>query len=272
VVGATGRPYDSPSPPACGLGESQGLVSVEGELLRRLSKLLGGVVAAPVVGFVLATGVPVAAIADPPPPGYPTEQIMASASNPVLGDIFLRRGFWDANAGQGWGFDKAWHYHNIKTLLGQTKVMMSTNRVLQGNGNWQLRAYAQKVQCPNGHCTVVEEIQVLGIHNPGNFSTYFGWPVNGVLGLQTMYCNQGGVVTCPSWVTIALQNIPVAGSQFDGDVEPRRWPGIEAGLPEELLADQQLMLDTPELVELRGAVEAGETILTGSFVPKGPGN
>lgn len=225
------------------VGESQALVNVEGELYAPFVEATSGRCCGSCCGIRSCYWVPVAAVADPPPPGYPTEQIMASANNAVLGDIFLRRGFWDADAGQGWGFDKAWHYHNIKTLLGQTKVMMSTNRVLQGNGNWQLRAYAQKVQCPNGHCTVVEEIQVLGIHNPGHFSTYFGWPVNGVLGLQTMYCNQGGVVTCPSWVSIALQNIPVAGSQFDGDVELRRLPGVEAGLPEELAADQQSTTD-----------------------------
>ena len=63
------------------------------------------------VGIGLAGSAP--GNAAPPPAGYKTSQVLATAGNPSLGNILLRRGFWDADTDLGWGVDKAWNKHNI---------------------------------------------------------------------------------------------------------------------------------------------------------------
>jgi hypothetical protein len=208
------------------------------------------------------------ALAAPPPPGYPTQQIMATAKNPGFADIPIRRGFWDADAGQGFGFDKAWNYHNITTLSGQQKVMLSPTRKQQGNGSWRLTAYAQKEECvtSNGSttCRIVEEIPVVGVYNPRTFDEYFGWPVRGVLGEQTMYCDQGGVVKCPSWVWIALQNL---GTSANESRMAQSGFSVEQGLNAEQREDQIEQLQTAEMQELEDQVLAGQVVLTGSYTP-----
>jgi len=209
------------------------------------------------------------AFSAPPPAGYPTQQVMATANNPSVANIPIRRGFWDADAAEGFGLDKAWHYHNITTVTGQVKVMMSPNVTLQGNGNYRLTAYANKQECVvrNGvrECTIVEEIPVVGVYNPDVKDTYFGWPVNGVLGMQTMYCDQGGAVKCPSWVWLSLQNIGIAS-----DSARSADPGfsVESGLTAEQQIDQLENLETPEMLALEEQVLTGEVVLGGSYEPQ----
>lgn len=208
------------------------------------------------------------AAAAPPPPGYPTQEVMATVVNPGFASIPIRRGFWDGDAGQGFGMDKAWHYHNITTLSGMVKVMASPNYVKQSNGSWRMTAYVHEKVCVirNGvkECEITQEIPVIGIYNPRTFDKYFGWPVGGVLGMQTMYCDQGGVIKCPSWVWLALQNL---GQASKAAPIPDEGFSIESGLTAEQQADQMEILETPEMRALEEQVMSGEVILGASYEP-----
>ena len=234
----------------------------------RLRAMITSILVLGVVGAVVA----IPAQAAPPPAGYPTQQIMTTANNAVLGGIPIRRGFWDSDAGQGFGMDKAWHYHNLPSLKAQRNVLLSSNRTLQANGNWLLRAYAQKIVCPSGgSCYVDDEREVWGIYNNKTYTTYFGWPVGGTLGLQTMYCQQGGVIKCPSWVVLGLNNISNAplSRQAEAQAVPEAspTPSIEAGLTAEERQAQVDFYASAEVQELLGQVESGEVILTASYEP-----
>jgi hypothetical protein len=146
--------------------------------------------------------------------------------------------------------------------------MLSPTRSQQGNGNWRLSAYAQKQECTTATgkktCHIIEEIPVVGVYNPRTFDEYFGWPVRGVLGQQTMYCDQGGVVRCPSWVWLALQNMGISSEQSSmaqGDFS------VEQGLNAQQREDQAEQLETPEIQALGDQVRAGTLVLSGSYAP-----
>lgn len=58
--------------------------------------------------------VPVASVAAPPPTGYPSATIVRTVFNKKLAlSIPPRRGFYDANADAGFGWDKLWNKHNL---------------------------------------------------------------------------------------------------------------------------------------------------------------
>jgi len=233
-------------------------------------RFLGAALAAVGVAFTL-TAAP--AYAAPPPAGYRTDQIMTTANNPVLGDIPIRRGFYDADANQGFGMDKAWHYHNLPSLTAQKYVLESTDRTLQSQGSWRMRAWAYKEECTTSGgkrtCKVVDEREVWGIYQPQSYDKYFGWPVGGKLGLQTMYCQQGGAIKCPDWVIISFQNAAAGTSALSRteastpSVSPT--PAVEEGLTPSERKSQQELYESPEMQELFQQIESGEVVLTGSY-------
>ena len=222
---------------------------------------------------VVATVSAAPAYAAPPPAGYPTDQIMTTANNPVLGGIPIRRGFYDADAGQGFGMDKAWHYHNLPSLTAQKYVLESTNRTLQGNGSWRLRAWAYKQECTTTGgtrtCKVVDQREVWGIYQPQSYDKYFGWPVGGKMGLQTMYCQQGGTIKCPSWVILSFQNAASGGSALSRTDSPTTSvspaPSVEQGLTPAERKSQEELYESPEVQELLQQIENGEVELSGSY-------
>jgi len=147
-----------------------------------------------------------AAWAGQPPPGYPTASIVATANNTYgLGSIPIRRGFYDGTIDQGFGADKAWNKHNIWSFEAMRRVMLSWNITQQG-AQYLLKAYAGKYKCDGWTCTLVDQREIYAVYDTQSYTKYYGWPVGGKMGLLTMYCNQGGIIRCPNWVTYSLLN------------------------------------------------------------------
>lgn len=219
--------------------------------------------------LVLAFLGPLAASASaaPPPPGYPTQQIMTTANNPALGSIPIRRGFYDAAVNQGFGFDKAWNYHNIWSGEAMRRVMLSTNYTKQGNGNYALKAYAGKYVCQGNRCQRTDQRELIGVHNGRSYDKYFNQRVGGLMGMQTMYCNQGGVVRCPSWVTYSITNPGVNNPYSAPAAESSN--GVESLPPSspEKSALEREKAQEPEIKQLFSEIAAGITELSFSYTP-----
>jgi hypothetical protein len=168
-----------------------------------MTRLLAAFVASvSIIGIAASTG-----DAAQPPPGYPSNQVMATADNPVLGSLPLRRGFWDHDGQNGFGMDKAWHRHKIQSLSGMKFVMESP--LVSNSGNQSiLRAYVGRYECPDGRpgeCALTAEREVRAIVDERAFREYYGWPAGDPLGLVTMYCmNPDDAIDCPAWVTHAF--------------------------------------------------------------------
>ncbi|AZZ50166.1 hypothetical protein C5C31_10845 [Rathayibacter rathayi] len=230
-----------------------------------------------VIASALAVGIGLSgsavANAAPPPTGYPTSEVLATAAHPSLGKIPLRRGFYDADSGLGWGLDKAWNKYNIWSVEAQRRVMMSTNYTQKEDGRYSLVAYAGRYVCDNDTCKLTDRRKLIGVYNPHEFTTYDGWPVDGVLGLQNMYCENGGKEKCPDWVTYAILNHRVNNpheasldeAQSQGDSST---PGpAEEGLTPQQEASQSSILHDQEIQSLQAEISAGTTQAQFSYQP-----
>ncbi|WP_427019472.1 hypothetical protein ACQCSX_22805 (plasmid) [Pseudarthrobacter sp. P1] len=228
--------------------------------------------------FIITLGASLAVIAgmagpasaSPPPPGYPTDQIMVTAQNPILGPIPIHRGFWDSVPDQGFGFDKAWNKHNLWSSEAMRRIMLSTNYVMQGNGNYALTAYAGKYTCSGSTCTLTDQRQLTGVHDGRTYSTYYTWPVNGLMGMLTAYCNNpDGAAACPNWVTFSITNPGVtnpynniaAKGEASGTAQSSASPS--AG-PDAL---ERQKVAEPESKELFSELSAGTTTLDFDYYP-----
>jgi len=192
------------------------------------------------------------AAANPPPPGYPTSRVKTTALNRTLGPIPIRQGFWDSVADKGFGFDKAFHKHNLYTLSAQKRIMLSPTIYKQQNGNYKLTLYAGRYRCSGSTCRLVDKRTVHGIHNGRSYPEYHNWPVGGLLGMQTAYClNPNREIRCPNWVTPAIDRpgAPSASSQRSASAQPM---------------DQQKRVFTAADRQLFEDVESGRAKLTSS--------
>lgn len=149
-------------------------------------------------------------LATPPPADYPTSSIKATVVDVTGISIPIRTGFWDSTAGprgegQGWGFDKAFNYHNITDVEAMRFVLQSPQKVQQGL-QATYTAYANENICDVDSCTAINVIEVRGVYDSQAPDLYYGYPTGGQIGLLTMYCVQGGQVRCPDWVTTSLRN------------------------------------------------------------------
>jgi len=187
---------------------------------------------------------------------------MATANNPTLGSIPIRRGFWDADwptGDIGWGMDKAWNKHNIWSVEAMRRVMLSTNITVQGTQRL-LKAYAGRYTCTGIACALREQMEIYAVYNPNSYSNYYDWPVGGKLGMQTMYCNQGGAWACPNWVTFAIVN-PGANNPYGRGRTP------DSAVSDDQLRQQQEGLTSREVVELREAIDSGDAQVRFAFEP-----
>ncbi|HEU4421611.1 MAG TPA: hypothetical protein VFR67_03610 [Pilimelia sp.] len=159
-----------------------------------------------VLAIVAATFVSAApASAGQPPPGYPTDEIKRIVYNSYYGNsIPIRRGFYDADINEGFGFDKVWWKHKIMQLDAMQYGLQSPRRFKSGN-QYIFRSYAQQFVCDTNGCVLQQEVEVQAVYEPRSFSIYYGWPVGGKLGLLTMYCI-GYFPECPHWVDDGLSN------------------------------------------------------------------
>lgn len=203
--------------------------------------------------------------AAPPPSGYPTSEVLATAAHPRLGNIPLRRGFYDADSGLGWGVDKAWNKYNVWSVEAQRRVMMSKNYTRQADGRYALAAYAGKYACDSATCTLTDRRKLIGVYNPHEVSTYDGWPAGGVLGLQNMYCDNGGKEKCPDWVTYSILNHRVdnpygtASDTARPQGDESMSASVEEGLTPQQESSQSSILNGQEIQSLRAEIGAGTT-------------
>lgn len=145
--------------------------------------------------------------AAPPPAGYPVASIVGNAHNAKFGTIPIRRGYYDADANKGFGWDKIWNKHRITTISAAQVVMGSTNATLQGNSNWLLKTYTGYYRCSGAVCTLVKQQEVNGVYAP-NANVYIGgFYISGVIGALTAYCvNDVRSNDCAPWVTYGIDH------------------------------------------------------------------
>ncbi len=113
----------------------------------------------------------------------------------------IRRGFYDSDADQGFGFDKAWWKHGIYSVGAISWAMGGTERWWEGT-DFLTRVYANKITCDSFGCQVDASQPVKTVTGTQSVTTYYGQPVYGQLGLKTIYCE--GYIVCPWWVTGAM--------------------------------------------------------------------
>jgi hypothetical protein len=130
----------------------------------------------------------------------------------------LRRGFFDAAAQKGFGWDKVWNYHNTTTLKAVANLSKSTNTTVQGT-TVLLKTWAYKIKRTALSCqtTHQQEVRLVFVtNNPGTYSYKASNPTrlikvstgatNQSWGVQTAYCILSSGVRCPDWVTYSLTN------------------------------------------------------------------
>lgn len=170
-----------------------------------------------------------------PPPGYPTADILAYGNDRNGISVPLRRGFYDPDVDQGFGWDKAWSKHGITTytpITGSIDVATPfyTNAGNQ-NSSGEYRAIARLLECSTT-CVEVDNVTVIVAAKLAAWNTYFGWPAGGptlIMGVNTAYC-EGYNPTCPGWVSSATPvpmaaadrgvTVPQSGSPAPADSQP----------------------------------------------------
>lgn len=138
--------------------------------------------------------------AAPPPPGYPSNEVMGYGQGSAA-NYPIRRGFYDADANQGFGLDKAWWKHGIYSVGAISWAMGGTERWWEGT-DFLTRVYANKITCDSWGCQVEASQPVKTVAGTQSVTTYYSQPVYGQLGLKTIYCE--GYIVCPWWVTGAM--------------------------------------------------------------------
>lgn len=135
--------------------------------------------------------------AAPPPPGYPKYQVMSTWTGHDNADFAIRRGYWDADSDQGFGFDKIYWKHNltIPAVRATTKYPANVSKV--GGTTYNYDTPVNHVRCSGWwvfrKCKVVETLTVRAGHDFRKLRD--GKP----FGIVTAFCvNIPG--RCPDWV------------------------------------------------------------------------
>lgn len=124
----------------------------------------------------------------------------------------LRRGVYNSSSGQGFGYDKAFWKHGLRSVA-------AVRFVMNGPGSWQgsdwtTQAYANKIRCART-CYVEASQPVRSVASRDYQNYYYGRWVGGTLGLKTAYCL--GSTVCTSWVTGALDGTSRSASPSGSD-------------------------------------------------------
>lgn len=89
---------------------------------------------------IIAGTISVPAQAAPPPPGYPSNEVLGYGQGSAASYV-IRRGFYDSDADQGFGFDKAYHKHGIYSVGAISWARPWAERNVGGKGPTILPAY-----------------------------------------------------------------------------------------------------------------------------------
>ena len=150
------------------------------------------------------TGSSVPANAAQPPKGYPTQKIMYTVKDKTGYSYPVRLGFFDSSKNVGFGKDKAYYKHNIKNAS-SVRYVVGAPTVEVYKKQYTYFAYANKYVCTDRGCEVVDSRRVRAVMERASMAKKHNWPVNGRLGLMTIYCdNPDKAWKCPSWADAAL--------------------------------------------------------------------
>lgn len=144
-----------------------------------------------------------------PPAGYNTAEILFVGTSDVAGTTLVRRGFYDGDLDQGFGYDKAYNKHGVTTYGGIQFVIESPNAQPKeaADAGWRFNAYVHDYECKDytlfTRCDDKRQVKVFGASNTQNKPLYYGWPAGDPVGLQTVYCD-GYNPKCPRWAASVL--------------------------------------------------------------------
>ena len=147
---------------------------------------------------------------------YPASQILAYGQGHAS-NWPIRRGYFDGK--KGFGYDKSYHKHGIWNLKTMSWAMGSPTIKVEGTQR-AMTSYARKLRCDDKlvNCIVDKQIQVKAVVETAYKQSYYGQPINGRLGLMTVYCI--GPTVCPSWVNNVTSGCAAAlGSTPGGEHE-----------------------------------------------------
>ena len=146
---------------------------------------------------------------------YDTSFVINAGANSQYSYMPLRTGYWSGS--DGWGYDKAYHFHNLKTAEGIRYVMSSprSNRddrtngvpgdVYSGRAKWYTNCEPGEVpsQPATGSCALKATNWVYVVYDYRDFPEYKYVTGGNPLGVVTAFC--GGGTECPNWVSPSLR-------------------------------------------------------------------
>lgn len=155
-------------------------------------------------GLLAATGGPAAADVEPPWEARIIKTYYDASGRAVL----LRQGKYNMwGDGTGFGWSKISGKHDIRYFGAVGFVASNPNGGVAEGADRRYDAYANRTVCVDGKCTVTDSVPVRLIVHYGTVQTYYDVPINGVLGVKTMYCSMpNNEPKCPEWAGIALDN------------------------------------------------------------------
>jgi hypothetical protein len=86
---------------------------------------------------------------DPPPP-YPVNEVIAEATDLDGNHIILRRGYYDARTGNGWGWDKAYWKHGVVNPNVFKDLISHSRPIHQPDGTLRYDVPINRVHCTKG--------------------------------------------------------------------------------------------------------------------------
>ncbi|MEE2062206.1 LGFP repeat-containing protein [Rhodococcus artemisiae] len=155
------------------------------------------------------------------PASYDTSVEVGRAANQHFQDynpMIIRQGYWSTVWDDGWGQDKAEHYHQLKYVDSIEFVLESqyhgprSNPADFGKDFWAVATHDICEVGWNGReCEEIERRTVHAIYDHTQWATYKLAQGGNPIGLVTAYCGGGntplsGTSVCDSWVDMALMN------------------------------------------------------------------
>ncbi|WP_081283611.1 hypothetical protein [Mycobacterium intracellulare] len=156
---------------------------------------------------------------EPPPGSYPTNEVVAEATDLDGNHVVLRRGYYDERTQQGFGWDKAFWRHHV-TNPNVFKDLISHSRPISSkDGTLVYEVPINRVHCTQGPFGIADcedtgeslTMRIVANVNEGRA----GIPDGGQKGVISMYPLAGGSgvvevepgwTLCPPWVN---KNVPI---------------------------------------------------------------
>lgn len=142
----------------------------------------------------------------PPPPPYPINEVVAEATDLDGNHVVLRRGYYDAEKREGWGWDKAYWRHGVVNPNVFKDLISHSRPVHQPDGTLRYDVPINRVHCTSGPLGIAncqdtgESLTMRIVVDPrvGRADV----PDGGQKGVITMYPLEGGsgvIELGPKW-------------------------------------------------------------------------